>query len=81
MTKVSPAAGPTGGGTAVTITGTNFTAPATVFFGGVQATNVVVVNRRHITATSPAGTDIVDVTVTTSDGTSATSTADRYTYE
>ena len=44
VSSVSPNSGPTAGGTAVTITGTNFAAGATVKFGGTAATNVVVVN-------------------------------------
>ena len=62
---VSPNSGPTAGGTAVTITGTNFAAGATVTFGGTAATNVVVVNSTTITATTPAGSaGAVTVTVT-----------------
>ena len=38
------------------------------------------VNDTTITADSPAGTGIVDVTVTTPLGTSATSPADQFTY-
>ena len=44
VSSVSPNNGPVAGGTAVTITGTNFAAGATVTFGGTAATNVVVVN-------------------------------------
>ena len=44
VSSVSPNSGTTAGGTAVTITGTNFAAGATVTFGGTAATNVVVVN-------------------------------------
>jgi hypothetical protein len=81
VTKVSPAAGPTAGGTTVTITGTAFAAPATVAFGGVPATNSTVVNASTITATSPAGGGTVDVTVTTNGGTSAAAPADHFTYD
>ncbi|MGB6689133.1 MAG: DUF4038 domain-containing protein, partial [Terracidiphilus sp.] len=57
--------GSTGGGTAVTITGTNFAAGAAVTFGATAATNVVVVNSTTITATTPAGgAGAVAVTVT-----------------
>ena len=53
------------GGTAVTITGTNFAAGATVTFGGTAATSVVVVSGTQITATTPAGSaGAVTVTVT-----------------
>ena len=65
VTSVSPNNGPPAGGTAVTITGTNFAAGATVTFGGTAATNVVVVNSTTITATTPAGSaGAVTVTVT-----------------
>ena len=65
VTSASPSNGPTTGGTAVTITGTNFASGATVTFGGAAATNVVVVNSTKITATTPAGTaGAVTVTVT-----------------
>ena len=62
---VSRTAGQPAGGTAVTITGTNFAAGATVTFGSTAATNVVVVNSTTITATTPAGSaGAVTVTVT-----------------
>ena len=64
VTSVSPNNGATTGGTAVTITGTNFASGATVTFGGAAASNVVVVNSTTITATTPAGTGVVTVTVT-----------------
>ncbi len=65
VSSVSPNSGSTAGGTAVTITGTNFAAGATVTFGGAAATNVVVVNSTTITATTPAGSaGAVTVTVT-----------------
>jgi IPT/TIG domain/Bacterial Ig domain len=55
VSSVSPNTGSTAGGTAVTITGTNFVAGATVTFGGTPATNVTVVLGTQITATTPAG--------------------------
>ena len=54
VTSVSPNNGPTAGGTAVTITGANFATGATVTFGTMAATNVVVNNSTTITATTPA---------------------------
>jgi hypothetical protein len=80
VSKVAPDTGPHGGGTVVTITGSHFTSPANVLFGGVPATNVTVVNSSKITATSPPGVGTVDVTVTSPNGTSATSLADQFTY-
>ena len=49
-----PNNGTAAGGTAVTITGTNFSAGATVTFGATAATNVVVASGTSITATTPA---------------------------
>jgi formylglycine-generating enzyme required for sulfatase activity len=53
VSAVSPSSGPTAGGTAVTITGTNFAAAATVTIGGTAAT-VVSVTATTIKATTPA---------------------------
>jgi Domain of unknown function (DUF1929)/IPT/TIG domain len=65
VSSVSPNSGSTAGGTAVTITGTNFAAGATVTFGVAAATNVVLASSTTITATTPAGTaGAVTVTVT-----------------
>jgi beta-glucanase (GH16 family) len=81
---LAPGNGPTGGGTSVVITGTNFPitvgATVTVKFGATAGTGVAVNSATQITATSPAGSGIVDVTVTTAGGTSATSIADRFAY-
>jgi IPT/TIG domain-containing protein/phospholipase D-like protein len=49
----TPATGPATGGTAVTITGTNFAPGSTVSFGLVPATKVVVVNPTTITCVTP----------------------------
>ncbi len=65
IANINPSIGSSLGGTHVTIAGENFFAPMTVTFGGVPATNVVVVNETTITATTPAGPiGPVDVTVT-----------------
>jgi autotransporter-associated beta strand protein len=77
---ISPNSGPDAGGTLVTITGTGFTGATAVDFGTTAATNVTVVNNTTITADSPAGSGVVDVTVITPAGTSATSSADQFTY-
>lgn len=52
--SINPTSGSMGGGTTVTITGTNFLSGATVTFAGVPATNVNVVSSTQITATTPA---------------------------
>jgi hypothetical protein len=80
VTHVSPATGPAAGGTSVIITGTDFTGATIVDFGNTPATNVIVDSSTQITATSPAGTNVEDVTVTGPGGKSATSTADQFTY-
>jgi hypothetical protein len=64
LESVSPASGDAAGGTAVTLTGRGFVAGAVVTFGGVPATDVVVVSDTEITATAPAGSSgAVDVRV------------------
>ena len=80
VTRLSPTVGPLAGGTLVTITGTGFTGATAVDFGTTPATNLTVVSDTPITADSPAGTGTVNVTVTTPGGTSATSSADQFTY-
>ncbi len=81
ITSISPASGPLAGGTAVTITGTNFTGATAVHFGSTQATAFTVVSATQITATAPAGVaGTVDITVTSPGGTTAASLADQYTY-
>jgi hypothetical protein len=75
VTAISPTSGPTGGGTAVTITGTGFLAGATVSFNGTAATGVNVVNSTSITATTPAhSAGAVNVVVTNTDTKNATLT-------
>jgi alpha-tubulin suppressor-like RCC1 family protein len=81
VTSVNPSSGPGAGGTSVTITGTNFSAVSAVDFGGQAATSFHLVNSTEITAVSPAhAAGAVDVTVTTPNGTSATSPADQFTF-
>jgi len=80
VSGVAPGSGSSAGGTAVTITGTNFAAGAAVTFGIAAATSVVVVNGTTITATAPAGTaGAVTVTVTNPGGQSG-SLASAFTY-
>ena len=79
VSSVIPNSGSAAGGTAVTITGTNFAAGATVTFGSAAATNVVVVNSTTITATTPAGSAGA-VTVTVTSGGQSGSLASAFTY-
>ena len=69
VTSVSPSSGATAGGTAITITGTDFTGATGVTIGGAAATSVTVVNATTITCVTPAGTaGAKDVIVTTASG-------------
>jgi len=77
VTGLSPSAG--FNGTSVIVTGTHFTGTSAVSFGGDPAT-FTVNSATSITATVPGGTGSVDVMVTTSGGTSATSAADQFSY-
>ena len=80
VTSVAPNTGPAGGGTTVTIAGTNFLAGATVSFGGTAATGVTVVSSTSITATTAArAAGTVNVVVTNTDGQNGTLT-NGYTY-
>lgn len=68
VTMVTPNSGPSEGGTAVTISGSNFKDGATVTFGGMAASNVVFVSSSQITCTTPAHIpETVDVSVTNPD--------------
>ena len=80
VTNVNPTSGTTAGGTSVTITGTNLSGATSVHFGATAGT-INTNTATTITATSPAGAAAtVDITVTTGGGTSATSSADHFTY-
>ena len=79
--NLSPSQGSPAGGTAVTITGINFTGTTSVDFGSTAATSFTVNSSTSITAISPAEpAGVVDVTVSTPEGTSPTTSADRFSY-
>lgn len=69
VASLSPSSGPAAGGTDVTITGTGFTGVTAVMFGSHVGT-IVSWTATVIHATAPAGTGLVDLTVTTGAGTS-----------
>jgi len=80
VTQVSPSSGYIIGGTTVTVTGTNLADATEVAFGNYSA-SISSCSDTSCTVTSPAqGVGVVDVTVTTAGGTSATSAADQYDY-
>ena len=79
VTTISPTTGTTAGGTSVTITGQNFIGTTGVKFGTSDA--VFTVNSAtQITATAPAGTGEINVTVITPGGTSAVALYGKFTY-
>ena len=80
VTHVEPDAGLVRGGTAVTISGSNFTEVLAVEFGSREATGIRVNSPTSIGAISPAGTGTVDVTVINSGGTSPVSPLDQFVY-
>jgi hypothetical protein len=81
ITSVSPTAGPTKGGTPVTIHGRGFASAAQVSFGTAAATSFTVVNSTTIKAVAPKhAAGAVDVAVTSPGGSSGHVAADRYTF-
>jgi hypothetical protein len=96
VSGLSPQTGPPTGGTAITITGQNFTGATSVSFGSTPASagallpatvgpaalasQFTVVSPTSITVTSPPGTGTVDVQVTTPTGASVITSADQFTY-
>ncbi|PKP05000.1 MAG: hypothetical protein CVU11_02320 [Bacteroidetes bacterium HGW-Bacteroidetes-6] len=77
IVSISPTFGTTAGGTSVTISGVNFTGATDVSFGANAATSFTVNSDDEITATSPAGSGAVNVTITSPGG---TSNAEVFTY-
>src|SRR5216683_246961 len=80
VTGIDPNNGPATGGISVTITGTGFTSDASVLFGSTPASGITFISDTKITAISPPGCGIANVTVSTPNGTSATSPVDLFTY-
>ncbi len=81
--QVAPKAGPVTGGVRVMVVGDGFKDATAVIFGAEPATSFKVLNTHVIAAVTPAGTTAgsVDVTVTTSLGTSAIGSGGTYTYK
>jgi hypothetical protein len=81
ISGITPRTGSTLGGTVVTIIGTGFTGATAVTFGTVSATSFTVNSATSITATAPAqGVSVVDIHVTTPIATSASTTADLFSF-
>ena len=84
--SVVPNSGPATGSTTVDIFGADFANGATggtsVNFGATPAQSVTWINAQHIQAVSPAhGSGTVDITATTFNGTSETSSNDLFTFD
>ncbi len=87
VSAVDPPGGDPAGGQEVTVTGTGFSGTTAVTFTpagtagpGAAATNVNVITDAVLTATVPAGTGAVGVTVTTPVGVSLVTPASQYCY-
>jgi hypothetical protein len=81
VTALSPTSGSTTGGTVVTVTGTNFTGAYAVYFGTVAASAFTVLSDTSILAQAPAqAAGMIDIQVSTANGSSALVTADHFTY-
>ena len=81
VNAVLPAAGATGGGTHVTITGSNLAGTTSVEFNGKPATFTQTSSTSLLATTPEVGVaQIADVVVTTAAGSSATTPADRFTF-
>ncbi len=81
VTGINPTAGPTTGGTTLTITGAGFLGTKAVLFGSKRAGSFTVVSANKIKATIPAGTKgLVNVVVKTPQGASQALPASGYTY-
>src|SRR5207248_976215 len=73
LTNFSPTTG--GGGTVVTLTGTNFTGATAVTFNGTPATIITVNSATQITVTAPNGATTGLLRVTTPGGTAVSNNA------
>jgi phospholipase C len=80
ITSVSPNAGLQAGGTTVRIEGAFLAGTTAVRFGAAPATSFEVNSDGSLTAVAPSGTGQVDVSATSSGGTSEASSADMFTY-
>jgi hypothetical protein len=69
ISAVVPPVGPESGGTMVIVTGTGLTGATSVTFAGTDAPSFTVDSNTQITAVTPAGTGIADVSVSTVGGT------------
>ncbi len=83
VTSISPSQGPEGGATVVEVQGSGFTGATSVSFGTNPTPFFSVVSDSvlYVFATPGYGVPLVDVTVTTPNGTSADNPGDVYSYD
>jgi hypothetical protein len=79
VTGLSSHTGPTSGGALITVTGTDFTGVTAVNFGSFAAA-FTFVSPTQINVTTPAGTGLQNVRITTTAGISPIVSADEYTF-
>jgi Fibronectin type III domain/IPT/TIG domain/OmpA family len=79
VTIISPSTSTTDGGITVTITGSQLTGTTGVTFGGVAATNIVVVSDTEVTVTNPANAE-GDAVVVVTTGSGSDVDAKTFTY-
>jgi hypothetical protein len=73
ITNITPESGPTTGGTALTISGTNFVPGSVLLIDGQPALDLTFVGESLLTATTPPGAEgVAEVTLNTGDGRSTT---------
>ena len=80
VTELAPAVGSDAGDVTVTVRGRNFVGKVSVLFGATPATRVRVLSPSEITATAPAGSGTVYVTVSAVGGSSRRTSASKYRY-
>ncbi len=81
ISSAGPSSGPAAGGTTVTLSGTGFTSPASVYFGGTAASSVVVVSSTKLQAVTRAhASGTVSVAVTEGPHTQSATLAGGFTY-
>jgi hypothetical protein len=80
ITRVSPVSGPAAGGTSVLIKGTLFGGLSGVTFGGVPAASFTLVLGGVVAVSPPHAAGTVDISVTSSAGSTAAVAADHFTY-
>ena len=78
--SISPPMGPTSGGTLLTISGVNFTAPATVLIGGLNASNISVTSATQITCLTPSSSTNGTVSIVVQTGSGSTTNSNGFAY-